>query len=283
MSEEEITVEVPMDVDGVVYIFRGPAAQVDERVDLWLSTEEPTWDEVRDMTAKDWEEVESYVMPETQPDPRDTEAYQHALLTQLDYDSTRTGRDALHSQIEAATDPTDSRALHARLIAGEAAHVMRRHMLNVMPATPERGSEAYTSWHRPLAAAREELAQHLALATAEIRAFTRPSPQTAANLAALAERAGRYAAAFGQCWWGPANGHGVAPWVAAPTRPAEARDAAVLWAMGVEATWDGERITAYGDLGPAWSYGYRTTRPGQDGAVTVVSVSDTQAWYKAQA
>lgn len=279
---EEITVEVPLDVDGEVYIFRGTPADVDERLDLWLATQEPTWNEKRPMTGADWAEVESYVMPETQVDPRDTEAYQRALLTQLDYDSTSTGRDALTAQIAETTDPNDSKALHARLIAGEAATMFRREMLAAMPPTPERGTEAYTHWHRPLAGVREDLAQHLALATAEARAFTRPGPHTVTTLIELVHRAQALAEHFGQAWWGPVDEKGLAAWARCETRPVEGRDIALLWALGAEATWDGSLITAAGALESAWRYGYRTTRPDDHGAVVVTAVADLAVWEKAR-
>lgn len=283
MSEADITVEVPMDGEGVVYIFRGPASSVDERVDLWLSMEEPTWDETRPMTATDWEEVESYVMPDSQPDPRDSEAYQRALLAQLDYDSTRTGMNGLKAQIQAAQSPQDAKALHARLIAGEAAHELREHMLAVMPPMPQRGTETYTDWHRPLARLREEIAQHLALATAETRAFSRPSPQTVDRIVALTGEADHYAGHFDQRWWGPADGRGAAPWIAEETRQVQARDVPMLWALGVAAQWDGQKITAGGDLSAAWAFGYRTTRPSETGEVVVVSVSDAVKWCRENA
>lgn len=279
---DEITVEVPMDVDGEVYIFRGPAADVDERLDLWLATQEPTWNERRPMTASDWAEVESYVMPETQPDPRDTAAYKRALLTQLDYDSTRTGRDALVAQIEETEDAAALRSLHARLIAGEAADQLRREMLATMPPTPQRGSDDYKTWHRPLAGVREELAQHLALAAAETRAFSRPSPQTVDTLRGLVAKAEPLAAHFGQAWWGPVDGKGVAVWVRNDQREVLARDVGMLWSLGVDASWDGSRIAVSGDLGPAWRYGFRTTRPDESGRAVVVQCADVVAWAKAR-
>lgn len=277
--DEIITVSVPLDVEETVYIFTGTADDVDERIDHWLSTGQATWNETRPMSGEDFEAVDSYVMPETQPDTRDTEVYQKALLAQLDYDSTRTGRDELRGQIDQATDAVTLRALHARVIAGEAAALFRSEMLAIMPAAPERGTEMWSEVHRPLARARERLAQRLALATAETRAFARPSPQTLESIYRCVEEIRPLAERFGQAWWGPVTAEGVAQWLRAPTRPVGARDVPVLWALRVEARWDGQQVIAHSDLDAAWRVGYRTGTPGESPTV-VMAVPNVLEWAK---
>lgn len=285
-TQEPITVEVPLDIEGTVYIFTGPEADVDQRIDEWLTEETPTYDTTRPMTAADWEAVESYVIPPAStgtaiptgnPDPRRSEAYQDALLKQLDYDSTRTGRNALQAQIAEATDPDTIKALYARDIAAEAAYRFRREALATMPPAPPKDAPAYKDAHRPLARAKELLAQHLALATAETRAFTRPSPETVTTLTSLAAEAQKHAQRFGFAWFGPLNELGAAAFLTAPTRAVDPSDVPMLWALGAQATWDGQHVQAGGDLTGVWAYGYRATRPA-GGTVTVMEAPNLAAW-----
>lgn len=286
MSENEsITVEVPLDIEGTVYIFTGTEADVDQRIDEWLTEETPTYNATRPMTAADWEAVESYVIPradapQVEDDPRQSEAYQDALLKQLDYDSTRTGRNALQAQISEATDLDTIKALYARDIAAEAAHAFRKEALATMPEAPARDDPAYRGAHRPLAQAKERLAQRLALATAETRAFTRPAPQTIEQITSLVSEAQGYAQQFGYAWFGPITDQGAAAFITAPTRDVEARDVPVLWALGTEAVWDGERVQARGELAGCWAYGYRTSRP-QGDLVAVMAAPDLTKWSAA--
>lgn len=283
---DDYRIEIPVDVDGVVYVFTGTQQQVDAAVAQFEEHGTPTYTTTRPLTEEDMDDIT--VPDRGQLSPAQSPEYRAALDAQQDYDSTREGQEALNTALATASTKEQARALRARQIAGINANRFRREQAAFMPPAIRRGQPGWREY-AALADAREDLARAFAYAAAETAAWTKPSPATEDRLRELsqvvidAEKAlGLDTQAYTVHTLHSAQ-QKPAPWLGATMNDATEGDVAVLRLLGVDATWRNreKKVVAVGDVTAAWKWGYTTQPLGADYQVVQAPVID--AWYKAQA
>lgn len=210
--------------------------------------------------------------------------YRAALYAQQAYDATSEGLDRLHAEL-AAADGLALRGLMARIVAAEAERRFRKEQVACMPPyVPRKHPQRAT--YDAIAGGREELAQELGWAAAEVWAYgSLPEARLEAltdivqRVRALDERhRGEDVDPFAHYIW--PSPRTTAPWIGGRTIDADPGDVGVLRLLGVDATWDAssEHVMVSTPAAVANAWGYEVAAGPDRQSVRVVAAPAIARW-----